>query len=131
MDQDQAGVEALVLRLQAMSPQCIVMEATGGYEAPIAAALGAAGLPVAVVNPRQVRDFAGPRGSWPRLTAWTPPLSPTSGRPARSPGRRCAPRKPAHSRDSSPGGGNSSGCGLRSTCGANGPCRWSERGSRK
>ena len=56
------GVEALVLRLQAMSPQCIVMEATGGYEAPIAAALGAAGLPVAVVNPRQVRDFARSQG---------------------------------------------------------------------
>ena len=62
VDQDQAGVEALVLRLQAMSPQCIVMEATGGYEAPIAAALGAAGLPVAVVNPRQVRDFARSQG---------------------------------------------------------------------
>ena len=62
VDQDQAGVEALVLRLQAMRPQCIVMEATGGYEAPIAAALGAAGLPVAVVNPRQVRDFARSQG---------------------------------------------------------------------
>ncbi len=62
VDQDQEGVEALVLRLQAMSPQCIVMEATGGYEAPIAAALGAAGLPVAVVNPRQVRDFARSQG---------------------------------------------------------------------
>ena len=62
VNQDQAGVEALVLRLQAMSPQCIVMEATGGYEAPIAAALGAAGLPVAVVNPRQVRDFARSQG---------------------------------------------------------------------
>ena len=51
-----------MLRLQAMSPQCIVMEATGGYEAPIVAALGAAGLPVAVVNPRQVRDFARSQG---------------------------------------------------------------------
>ncbi len=62
VDQDQEGGEALVLRLQAMSPQCIVMEATGGYEAPIVAALGAAGLPVAVVNPRQVRDFARSQG---------------------------------------------------------------------
>ena len=62
VNQDQEGGEALVLRLQAMSPQCIVMEATGGYEAPIAAALGAAGLPVAVVNPRQVRDFARSQG---------------------------------------------------------------------
>ena len=62
VNQDQEGGEALVLRLQAMSPQCIVMEATGGYEAPIVAALGAAGLPVAVVNPRQVRDFARSQG---------------------------------------------------------------------
>ena len=62
VDQDQEGAEARVLRLQAMSPQCIVMEATGGYEAPIVAALGAAGLPVAVVNPRQVRDFARSQG---------------------------------------------------------------------
>ena len=62
VNQDQEGGEALVLRLQAISPQCIVMEATGGYEAPIVAALGAAGLPVAVVNPRQVRDFARSQG---------------------------------------------------------------------
>ena len=62
VNQDQEGGEALVLRLQAMSPQCIVMEATGGYEAPIVAALVAAGLPVAVVNPRQVRDFARSQG---------------------------------------------------------------------
>ena len=36
----------------------MVLEATGGYERPVAAALATAGLPVAVVNPRQVRDFA-------------------------------------------------------------------------
>ena len=38
------------------------MEASGGYEAPVAAALGAAGLPVAVVNARQIRDFARSMG---------------------------------------------------------------------
>ena len=38
------------------------MEATGGYERPVAAALAAAGLPVAVVNPRQTRDFARATG---------------------------------------------------------------------
>ena len=41
-----------------MAPTLIVLEATGGYEAVIAAQLAAAGLPVVVVNPRQVRDFA-------------------------------------------------------------------------
>ena len=41
----------------------IVLEATGGYETGVAAALTAAGLPVAIVNPRQVRDFARALGS--------------------------------------------------------------------
>ena len=50
--------EALALRLDALGPACIVLEATGGLELPVVAVLGARGLPVAVVNPRQVRDFA-------------------------------------------------------------------------
>lgn len=45
-------------RLAALKPTNIVMEATGGYETRFAASLATAGLPVAVVNPRQVRDFA-------------------------------------------------------------------------
>jgi transposase len=48
----------LVARLAARSPTLIVLEATGGFEATVAAVLATAGLPVAVVNPRQVRDFA-------------------------------------------------------------------------
>jgi transposase len=52
----------LVEQLQGLSPALVVLEATGGYEVPVAAALGAAGLPVAVVNPRQVRDFARATG---------------------------------------------------------------------
>jgi transposase len=52
------GLVALVEQCQAQPVTLIVLEATGGYEAPIAAALAAVGLPVAVVNPRQVRDFA-------------------------------------------------------------------------
>ena len=55
---DAASLEELVGRLQALSPELIVLEATGGREGPTVAALAAAGLPVAVVNPRQVRDFA-------------------------------------------------------------------------
>jgi transposase len=52
----------LTARLQAVAPRLIVLEGTGGLELPVAAALGAAGLPVAVVNPRQVRDFARATG---------------------------------------------------------------------
>lgn len=59
---DERGIAALVDRLQGLQPQLVVLEATGGFEVPIAAALGVAGLPVAVVNPRQVRDFAKATG---------------------------------------------------------------------
>jgi transposase len=55
---DPAEVASLVARLQALGPALIVLEATGGYEGLVAGELAAADLPVAVVNPRQVRDFA-------------------------------------------------------------------------
>jgi transposase len=54
---DPAGVAELAERLAALAPRLIVLEATGGYELPAVAALAARGLPVAAVNPRQVRDF--------------------------------------------------------------------------
>jgi transposase len=59
---DTASLDALVGRLQALQPDLIVLEATGGREGPAVAAVAAAGLPVAVVNPRQVRDFARAMG---------------------------------------------------------------------
>jgi transposase len=59
---DDDGIAALVGRLTAAGPALVVLEATGGYEAPAAAALAAAGLPVAVVNPRQARRFAEATG---------------------------------------------------------------------
>lgn len=52
------GISRLVRSLVRLAPSLIVVEATGGYERPLVQALGTAGLPVAVVNPRQVRDFA-------------------------------------------------------------------------
>ena len=55
---DVAGIATLVAELTAQRPRLIVLEATGGYETAVTAALVAAGLAVAVVNPRQVRDFA-------------------------------------------------------------------------
>jgi transposase len=48
----------LIAELIDLRPALIVLEATGGLEIPVTAALNAAGLPVAVINPRQVRDFA-------------------------------------------------------------------------
>ena len=59
---DPKGIAATVDRLGALAPNLIVVEATGGYETPFVAALAAAGLPVVVANPRQVRDFAKATG---------------------------------------------------------------------
>jgi transposase len=60
---DEAGLTELVARLRVMGPSLIVLEATGGYEATVAATLASAELPVAVVNPRQIRDFARATGT--------------------------------------------------------------------
>lgn len=57
-----AGVEKFVEVLGSISPALVVLEATGGFEVPAAAALAAAGIPVVVANPRQVRDFAKSTG---------------------------------------------------------------------
>lgn len=54
---EPAALVALVTTLQAQAPTLILLEATGGYEHLVVAALAAAGLPVVVANPRQVRDF--------------------------------------------------------------------------
>jgi transposase len=56
------ALAGLVERLRALAPALIVMEATGGYETIVAGALAAAGLPLAVVNPRRIRDFARATG---------------------------------------------------------------------
>lgn len=59
---DTVGVAALVTLLQGSGVERIVIEATGGYETATVSALAAAGLPVVVVNPKQVRDFAKAKG---------------------------------------------------------------------
>ena len=59
---DAAGIEELVSQLEDLTPTTVLLEATGGLEVPLAAALAAAALPVVVVNPRQVRDFAKATG---------------------------------------------------------------------
>lgn len=60
---DAAGVEQLAAQLVALAPALVVLEATGGYEFEAACALQAAGLAVAVVNPRAARDFARAMGA--------------------------------------------------------------------
>lgn len=59
---DDAGIAGICQRLVALSPTLIVLEATGGLETRLASELAACGLPVAVINPRQARDFAKATG---------------------------------------------------------------------
>jgi transposase len=59
---DEEGIGAIVSRLGAVEPALIVLEATGGYGRTLIASPATASLPVAVVNPRQVRDFARSTG---------------------------------------------------------------------
>jgi transposase len=59
---DVEGARALISRLKDLSPAVVVVEASGGYEALVVAELIAAGLPVALTNPRRVRDFARSTG---------------------------------------------------------------------
>ena len=89
---DEAGIGGLVARLRGVGPVLVVLEATGGMEVALAGALAVAGLPVAVVNPRQVRDVArstpGPPDGWPRRTASmrrSSPTSPSGSAPTRAP----------------------------------------------
>jgi transposase len=59
---EDASIATLVTQLQAVCPVLIVLEATGGFQRAVVAALAAAALPVVVVNPRQARDFAKATG---------------------------------------------------------------------
>lgn len=69
-DSTPEGLATLVTRLRTLGPNLVVMEATAGYEVPVAVACAAAGLPLAVVNPRQIRAFAQAIGR----TAKTDPI---------------------------------------------------------
>jgi transposase len=61
-DNTPAGLAALVAWLTPVAPTLVVVEATGGYERPVVAALVLTGLPVSLVNPKRARDFAGALG---------------------------------------------------------------------
>ena len=67
--QDEAGVATLTDRLQQLRPRLVIMEASGGYERPIAAALGASGLPNRSGEPTPgSATLPAPWASWPRRT---------------------------------------------------------------
>jgi transposase len=62
VSRDDAGFAALIARVRPLTPTVVVLEATGGYEVTVAIALAGARLPVAGVNPRQIRNFARATG---------------------------------------------------------------------
>lgn len=66
---DEEGIATLVAQLQAVAPTLIVLEATGGCQRAVVAALTVVGLPVVVANPRQTRDFAKATGQWAKTDA--------------------------------------------------------------
>ena len=69
---DAGGIELLIESLKPVCAQLVAIEATGGFETVVAASLAAAGLPVVVVNPAQVRSLRAHSASAPRLTGSTP-----------------------------------------------------------
>ena len=62
VDYDESGIASLIARLQSLNPAAVLLEATGGIEAPLVSALAAASLPVVVVKPPPGRDFAKATG---------------------------------------------------------------------
>jgi transposase len=82
VDNTTAGLGALTEQLGGLGPERIVLEPTGGYEIVVAATLASDNLPVVIVNPRQVRDFARATGNWPRPTGWMPRSWRTLRRPS-------------------------------------------------
>ena len=68
---DETGVEELVVQMVDLDPALVLLEASGGLELPLVAALAAAALPVVVVNPAKFEISPGPPGRWPRPMPWT------------------------------------------------------------
>ena len=80
VENSEAEIAQLVSRLKELEPTIVVMEATGSYEMPLAAALQVVGVPLRVVNPGTPENLPRRRGSWPRPTLLTLMCSPTSER---------------------------------------------------
>jgi transposase len=108
---DPASLDELVERLQGLPPELIVLEATGGREGAVVAALAGAGLPLAVVNPRQVRDFARAVGQLAKTDVLDAQILAHFAKGSFTPRRaHCRIRRPRSWRPCWRGGGNSSRC---------------------
>jgi len=66
---DGAGIAALLERLRSLAPELVITEATGGLERTLVSELATSSVPVVIVNPRQVRDFARATGQWAKTDA--------------------------------------------------------------
>ena len=91
---DESGVRELISQMEEMSPALVVLEASGGLELPLVAALAAAALPVVVVNPVRSGTLPEPQGRWLRPTLWTPRSWPTSPPPFGHPYALCGTPRP-------------------------------------
>ena len=101
---DETGIEGLIPQIVDLEPALVLLEATGGLELPLVAALAAAALPVVVVvNPRQVRDFAKATGTLAKtdtLDAGVLAHFADAVRPPVASGSRCAPSRTPRPRSS-------------------------------
>jgi transposase len=98
---DGEGLAALAERLGCLPLELVVLEATGGFEVTVAAAIAAAGLPLAIVNPRQIRDFARATGRLAKTDALDAEIIARFAEQVRPPAPSRMPR-PARSANSSP-----------------------------
>ena len=105
---DGKGLEELAARLGQLGPALVVLEATGGFEVTVAAALCAAGLPLAVVNPRQIRDFARSTGKLAKTEALDAAAITHFAEAVDPAPRRCPTNRPAPWANWSPAGARSS-----------------------
>ena len=94
---DEAGIRKLVSQMKTLEPAMVLLEASGGLELPLVAALAAEAVPVVVVNPRQVRDFARATGKLAKTELWTRRYWLTSPKQSDLPCALCATLKPSSS----------------------------------
>ena len=103
---DETGIEGLIPQIVDLEPALVLLEATGGLELPLVVALAAAALPVVVVNPRQVRDFAKATGTLAKtdtLDAGVLAHFADAVRPPVASGSRCVPSRTPRPRSSTRG----------------------------
>ena len=128
---DEEAVDGLVRKLRDLAPQIVVMEATGGYESELSAAIWTAGVPAAIVNPRHVRDFARSQGILAKTDRIDAAVIARFGEASDGrPGPPCLMRC-GNFRRSWHAAGRSPVCVPRSNCVADRPCRQYGRASKR